>query len=157
MLRYNRILVKARRLSLSLSSSAAATGKKSVESASSLPSRPAPPAAAPSTTTTIQLHRLPLSVTESSLQKDLLEVKSRKVQLEPGCAIHVLNEAEADFAAEQISAKLNCDCSIASATIPSLLLQNMPDTITAQTLEAAFSSFRPKSVHVMGGASLQVM
>ena len=64
------------------------------------------PAAGPSEKTTILLQRLPLGATEGNLRDAVVDVKCRKVQLEPGCAVHVLNEAEADFSVAQVKQKL---------------------------------------------------
>lgn len=63
----------------------------------------------PSTTTTIQLRKLPSSLTETSLKTALGSLNYRKLELEPGCAIHLLNEAEADCGLTKIKQKFGCE------------------------------------------------
>ena len=116
-------------------------------------------AAPPSTTTTIRLSRLGAGVTEAKLKAALTAAKvdSRRVLLEPGCALMVRNEAEAEVAALRIAGKFaGSHCAVRPTTMPALLLQNLPDSASAQSLEAAFSAQGPKSVQVVGGASVQV-
>ena len=65
----------------------------------------------PSTKTTLLIHKLPSSVTETGLRKILFEdmkdredIKNiRKVELEPGCSLHISNEAEAYFTSQLLS------------------------------------------------------
>ena len=113
----------------------------------------------PSMTTTIKLTRLPLGITETKLRESMVAAKidARKVMLEPGCAVLLYNEAEAELAARSITAKFpGSSCQIRQTTMPSLLLQNLPDTVSAQSLQAAFAAFQPKSVQMIGGASLSL-
>jgi hypothetical protein len=63
----------------------------------------------PSTTTTVQLRKLPSSLTETSLKTALGSLNYRKLELEPGCAIHLLNEAQADCGQSKINQKFGIE------------------------------------------------
>ena len=112
----------------------------------------------PSTTTTIRLSRLAPGVTETKLKDALVAAKvdSRRVLLEPGCALLFHNEAEADAATKVIIQKLvGSQCEVKPTTMPALLLHNLPESASVQSLEAAFSGHGPKSIQIVGGATLR--
>ena len=118
----------------------------------------------PSSTTTLKLLGLPASLTESSLRDGLKGiVDARKVEIEPGCAIHVLNEAEATFAIHTLtSAKLDdiimSECSISHTTLPSLMFENVPSNVSLEALQVSLKAqgMKPLSVQSHGSASLRV-
>lgn len=58
----------------------------------------------PSNKTTALLQRLPLSATEGMLTEAVADLKCRRVELEPGCAVHLLSEAQAEHAASSLKA-----------------------------------------------------
>jgi len=85
-------------------------------------------------------------------------VNARKIELEPGCAIHTLNEAEASYVIEKI-ASFDIhpeDCMISQTAMPSIVLDNIPDTISAAELNSGFESFSPKSVQIFGGLTIRL-
>jgi hypothetical protein len=56
----------------------------------------------------VLLKGLPLSANSDSLSAALASVQHvRKIEVEPGCAVHVVEEAEAEYAATQIRDTLN--------------------------------------------------
>ncbi len=62
----------------------------------------------PNTNQSVLLTNISGSTTESSLREALgTTPRVRKVELEPGCTLHFLNESEADFSAKLIGDKLN--------------------------------------------------
>ena len=112
----------------------------------------------PSTTTTIRLSRLAPGVTETMLKDALVAAKvdSRRVLLEPGCALLFHNEAEADAATKVIIQKLaGSQCQVKPTTMPALLLHNLPESASVQSLAAAFSGHGPKSIQIVGGATMR--
>lgn len=121
--------------------------------------------ATPSTTTTIQLLDLPLSMTESRLGDLVMNIEGcRKVEMEPGFAVHFSSEAELEVARQKIIGsgdKLGVSdegCSMMNTTIPSLLLQNLPSHVTSHSLSEAFkgSCKEPAHIHLVGSKSLQI-
>lgn len=113
---------------------------------------------APSTTTTIRLSKLPSSTTETKLKEWITaaSIDSRRILLEPGCAILFRNEAEADLASKSITSKFSGSrCAVKPTTMPSVLLQNLPDSASVQSLESAFASHKPKVVQIFGGSTFQ--
>ena len=119
------------------------------------------PAAPPSTTTTVLLRKLAPTVTETTLKASIGAIKElqiRKIEVEPGCAFHFTNEAEANFATKilHLHHQKNCTTQITNSTMPSLLLQNIPATMYEQHLEKCFSKFNPKVVRLTGLPMMQV-
>lgn len=110
----------------------------------------------PSTTTTVILKNLSPSLTETSLKAAIAEINCRKIEMEPGCSIHVKNEAEANYVQSLVSSKFGYHGQIASTSLPSLLLENLPASVCADGLEKAFSSFGPKMIRMIGSSSIQV-
>lgn len=56
----------------------------------------------PSTTQSVILTNIPVSATESAVKESLKDLTTRKVELEPGCTLHFLNESSAHVAAQVI-------------------------------------------------------
>ena len=112
----------------------------------------------PSTTTTLIVKSLSATATETSLKAALAGVvtNTRKVEMEPGCSIHVVNEAQASYITSTLASRFSYDCSVASTTLPSLLLQNLPSTVCSSRLEKAFGRFQPKLIRLVGSASIKV-
>ena len=110
----------------------------------------------PSTKTTVILRNLDPSTTEASLKAALTEITCRKVEMEPGCSIHVRNEAEATYISNLVKTKFDYESVISSTSIPTLLLENLPATICTTRLKKAFGKFQPKLIRLVGGASVQV-
>ena len=120
------------------------------------------PAAPPSTTTTVLLRNLAPTVTETTLKASIGAIKElqiRKIEVEPGCAFHFTNEAEASFASKvlHLHHQKTCTTQITNSTMPSLLLQNLPATMYVQHLEKCFSKFNPKVVRLTGLPMMQVL
>eukprot|EP01041_Mallomonas_annulata_P002521 gene2521-4903_t len=113
-------------------------------------------AAAPSTKTSVLLKNIPPSVNEEVLIKALADLNCRKVFLEPGCAVHLLCEAEADYASRCIEEKMSLSANVVSTTTPSILLQNLPENITVELLESSFKQFKAIRTQILGDSSLQV-
>lgn len=61
----------------------------------------------PSTSTSVLLTRLPNSVVDTGLKDALKDLITRKVELEPGCSLHFVNECEAQVAAKAVEAKFS--------------------------------------------------
>ncbi len=116
----------------------------------------------PSSSTTIQILDLPLDMTESKLHDTVGDLLNgyRKAEIEPGCAIHLTNEAEVEAAVKQLAASdLSLDaegCSIVRTSMPSILLENLPSHVSFMSLNTAFKEKNVQLVHLMGGPTLQV-
>ena len=65
------------------------------------------PITPPSTKTSILLRNLPPNITQDKLSTALAGIESRKVILEPGCAVHLLCEAEAHYIANRLKEKFD--------------------------------------------------
>lgn len=63
--------------------------------------------AGPSTKTTVILTNLHESVTLTQLQDALKDVKQRKIELQPGCALHFVEQSQAETVAQYLSQKNN--------------------------------------------------
>ncbi len=61
---------------------------------------------APSQTTSVLLTNLPSSVDEANLKLALKDIKCRKIEIEPGCSLHFLREAEAETCGQILVHKL---------------------------------------------------
>jgi len=125
-------------------------GKKAIERVLN-----APVPTGPSTTTTILLRELGVAVTEPALKEALKDVKHRKIELEPGCTIHVASAAAAHYGMEKIGSKLGFSSKVSSTVMPALLLQNLAGDVTAEILLSAFQKHGPKVVQFTGCQSLQ--
>lgn len=110
----------------------------------------------PSVKTSVLLHRIPPTLTQALLKEKLEDVKIRKVELEPGCSIHVLNEAEASSVSNFVTSSFNYETKVVSTALPSLLLQNLPDKVSIEALNKSFSDFNPVAVNLSGGNTFQV-
>jgi len=117
----------------------------------------------PSNTTTLKLLSLPTALTEAGL-KDALTgvVDARKVELEPGCALHVLTEAEASFAIHTLSKgsvdHITADsCSITNIALPSLLLENIPNDVSISAFGNSLQKLgvTPVAMHINGCEALR--
>ena len=119
--------------------------------------------ALPSNTTTLKLLALPTTLTETGL-KDALKgvVDARKIEMEPGCALHVLTEAEASYAIQALS-KASIDsitaesCSVTNIALPSLLLENIPIDVSVSALRDSMTKLglAPVQMHINGCAALR--
>jgi hypothetical protein len=59
--------------------------------------------AKPNPKTLILLQNLPLSLTNETLSQTVQQIETiRKSEVEPGCALHVIDQVKAEFAAQQI-------------------------------------------------------
>lgn len=110
----------------------------------------------PSTTTSVVLTRLPASLTESKLKQELAAVDCRKVELQPGCSLFFNDEAEARIAADYITGKRSLEALVTKASMPCLALQNVPESVTVDTLEKGFSGQNPQAVRFSGSNTLQI-
>jgi hypothetical protein len=102
----------------------------------------------------------------------------RRVEIEPGCSLHIFQEAEAHSAAQFLSEKFNFEVCIfprsnlslmllillilltqtyvSSATLPSIVLSNLPAEVSANSLLDAFQSFRPQTINITGNTTANV-
>jgi small subunit ribosomal protein S5 len=111
----------------------------------------------PSNKTLVVLNGLPLSTTNSSLQQSLAGIDTiRKCEVEPGCALHVVDEAGAIFAAKQIQDKLNYRTVVRNACLPSLVLNNVPGNVSADMIYQSFQKYYPQAVRFSGKRSILV-
>ena len=114
----------------------------------------------PSPTTTVLLRNLAPNTTESSLKTAINGVSCRKVEIEPGCSIHTMNEAAASYIASVITSQESfmnkVEVAVSSATLPALYLQNLPSSIDMKTLETSFGKYKPALVRLMGTSTIQV-
>jgi small subunit ribosomal protein S5 len=114
-------------------------------------------ASAPNNKTLVILDGLPLSTTNSSLQESLSGVENvRKCEVQPGCALHVVDEAGAIFAAKQIGDKLNYSASVRNVCLPSIVLNNVPGSVTAEVIQQSFQKYDPKVIRFSGKRSILV-
>ena len=114
-------------------------------------------ASAPNNKTLVILDGLPLSTTNSILQESLAGVDHlRKCEVQPGCALHVVDEAGAIFAAKQIEDKLNYRASVRNVCLPSIVLNNVPSHVSADVIQQSFQSYDPKAIRFSGKRSILV-
>lgn len=110
----------------------------------------------PSTSTSVLLTRLPNTVVDSGLKDALKDLITRKVELEPGCSLHFVNECEAHVAAKAVEEKFSTKSIVSKVSMPTLLLQNVPEDISADALTKAFVAQAPKSIHISGANTVRV-
>lgn len=132
----------------------------------------------PSEKTTILLKHLSPTITESVLKDALKDVKIRKVEMQPGFSMHVLNEAHASLCRDLIyktgrEVRKICkllkeilkpiiflmvtqQAHISSTNMPALLLKNLPTGVSDSVLQSKFAKYDPKFVRFFGGPTLQV-
>ncbi len=117
----------------------------------------------PSNTTTLKLLSLPNALTETKLKEALKGVvDARKIELEPGCAVHVLSEAEASHTINTLTkAKLDrvsaSSCEVTNVALPSLLLENLPVNVSINALMESMKTLglQPLAMHVSGCTALR--
>jgi small subunit ribosomal protein S5 len=116
---------------------------------------PSPPT--PSSKTTVLLKDLDKSVTEAVLKNHFKDIEgSRVVQLQPGCSIHVMDEAQAIYGKNVLMNKMKLDSIIVNTSLPSLMISNIPDDIAVETIAKSFNKYTPNSVHLFGSYTAQV-
>ena len=98
----------------------------------------------PSNTTTLKVLGVPNYITESLLQESLNGVvDARKIELEPGCAVHIMNSAEAEHAKHTLSnASLDSiaqdTCNVINTAMPAIYLDNIPSTMSSEEIHEIF-------------------
>eukprot|EP01038_Epipyxis_sp_PR26KG_P008526 gene8526-11526_t len=115
----------------------------------------------PSNTTSVLLHRLPTCTTIEKLTNATLEVRAQRVELEPGCTLHVLSEVEALLAGTVIKEKFDLQFSVKQARLPSVTIQNVPSSISHADLERLLSEnpkhkLNPKQILVLGSLTAEI-
>ena len=126
----------------------------------------------PKTATTILLRNLPTSAVLDSVKKAVESTRPHRVALEPGCAVHLAREDEANAALGSIVTGLNlqvsiffisfvrkCEflqCRVKQASMPSLVLSNISSEVSADLLKNTFAQYEPRVVRIVGDRSLQV-
>lgn len=114
-------------------------------------------ASRPNNKTLVVLDGLPLSTTNSTLQEALAGIDTiRKSEVQPGCALHVVDEAGAMFAAKEITDKLKYRATVRNACLPSIVLNNVPSTVSADDIQKSFQKYDPKAVRFSGKRSILV-
>jgi hypothetical protein len=116
--------------------------------------------AGPSTKTTAILTGLSNNITLATLENALKDVpNTRKIELQPGCAIHYLEHEDAATVAHFLNKanyQVGSSCcingfplniffkaAVGGATIPSVELKNIPLTTSSSSLTEGFSQFKP--------------
>ena len=110
----------------------------------------------PSNTTTVHLTKLDGTVTLSSLSAALKDVDFRKVELEPGCSVHVSDEVEASYAQSKIGA-LGLQSRVENTALPAVLLTNLPTEVDAAALEIMFKPFGSRAVKLVNGMCVEML
>lgn len=110
---------------------------------------------APSETTTVLLKKLHPSATAALLQEtiDTSGLRIRKTHIEPGCAVHVTNEVQAECVSTLLKHEFGCSTMVESAMFPALLLKNLPSRLSSQDIKKSFVKHDPKNVHLSGGTT----
>lgn len=63
----------------------------------------------PSNRNVVLIKGLPLTATSENLGASLAHIENvRKIEVEPGCALHFLSEADAEYSASKIRSEFNC-------------------------------------------------
>ncbi len=116
---------------------------------------PSPPT--PSSKTTVLLKDLDKSVTESVLKTHLKDIEgSRVVQLQPGCSIHFMDEAQAMYGKNILMDKMKLDSTIVNTSLPSLMINNIPEDISVETIAKCFNKYTINSIHILGTYTAQI-
>lgn len=93
---------------------------------------------------------LPLSITNSSLSEALAGIDARRCEVEPGCALHIVDEAAAQVAAATLRNNLGLRATVKNTALPSLALHNLPNNVSVDSLRESFSRFEPLTVRMSG-------
>ena len=114
-------------------------------------------ATTPSNKSLVALDTLSLQTTTSKLQKAVSTIDTiRKCEVQPGCTLHVVDEAGAIFAAEQVSRGLGCKTTVRNSCLPSLVLKNLPGNVSASVIQESFQCYDPKVIRFSGKRSISV-
>jgi 2'-5' RNA ligase len=70
--------------------------------------------------------------------------------------IHAFNKAEADFIGEQVSSKLGHKIGFSQALFSTLVLKNLPASVSEKAVRQAFGRHQVKNVRIFGGRTLSV-
>jgi len=106
--------------------------------------------------TKVLLKRLPLAATESSIRDAVAELNCRRVEIEPGCAVHFTSEVAAERSRSLI-ANFGCHSMLKPAVIPALLLNNMSPSVSTEVITTAFKKYDPKMVRLLSSAGLEIV
>lgn len=115
---------------------------------------------------------LPLSITNTKFSEAISGVDIRKSEVEPGCALHIIDEAGAQIAAKIIRKDLGLkvyviictifflkflsQATVKNTALPSLVVKNLPNDVSADTLRESFGKFEPLAVRMSGKRSITV-
>lgn len=78
----------------------------------------------PSTTTTVMIPNIGMKATSESFQKCLTDINFRKAEVQPGCSLHLLSEAEAVVVAEKLSKEFKVQVCLCTEKYKSKILFN---------------------------------
>ena len=116
---------------------------------------PSPPT--PSSKTTVLLKDLDKSVTEAVLKTHMKDIEgSRVVQLQPGCSIHFMDEAQAIYGKNVLMDKMKLDSTIVNTSLPSLIINNISEDISVETIAKSFNKYAINSIHILGTYTAQM-
>lgn len=108
------------------------------------------------TKTKVLLQRLPVTATEGSIRDAVSDLNCRRVEIEPGCAIHFSSEVSAMKSQNIISSKFGCNTMMKATTMPSLMLNNMSSTATIESIKEQFQRYNPKLVRTLSSSGCSV-
>lgn len=113
--------------------------------------------ARPNNKTLVMLDGLPLSTTNESLRQAIGEMETvRKCEVEPGCALHVVDEVGASCLAKEIEKQLKMNSTVRNTCLPSVVLKNLPSSVNSQAIFSSFQKYNPMAVRFSGKRSVLV-
>lgn len=106
--------------------------------------------AKPNPKSLVILKSLPITITNTELSQLVSGIDTiRRSEVEPGCALHLIDEVKAEIAAKQIRS-LNLKANIQTTCLPSLVLHNIPNNITHENISKAFEQYNPTAIRFSG-------
>ena len=115
----------------------------------------------PSSKTTVLLKNVGLDSTLETLQNAITaaEIDHRKIEIQPGCSLHVESEAEAEYIKDKLYDSMDLECTISKTSLPTVLLQNVPESSSSMqqlSQKISTSQVQPVNISTQGATILQI-
>ena len=111
----------------------------------------------PSLKTSVIIKDIGTSATSDSLKAALTEINFRKIEVQPGCALHVISQAEADHLKLNLANELKLESMIVNTSTPTVILQNIPQNLTVSSLYQKFGAYKPNAISKFGCSTFQTV
>lgn len=99
------------------------------------------------------LHKLPLNITNDKLKASINDISGlKRAEVEPGCAIHFTNEADASYWQKNLQYKSN----LRQTSLPSVLVQGIPSDVSAKNVNEVITKYNVKSILSKGLPNIEI-